>query len=166
MNRPGNVVHLDRIDWIEQSHGKRYGWRRKRLAIEAGGSRLGCSLYELAPGQQSFPYHYHCANEEAIFVLDGKGTLRLPTGEVAIESGDYVALPPGEKSAHQVINGSNAPLRYLCMSTMIEPEISVYPETNKVGFFVGAAPGAPNEQRTMEGFVRLESRVDYWDGEE
>lgn len=51
--------------------------RRKQLGNAAGGEQLGCSLYEMPPGQESWPYHYHTANEEAMYVLAGRGTLRL-----------------------------------------------------------------------------------------
>lgn len=166
MDRPANVVSAEKVDWVGRSHGKRYELRRKCLALAAGGTRLGCSLYEVPPGKLSFPYHYHLGNEEAFFILEGQGTLRLPAGNVPIQAGDYIALPTGEASAHQIVNTSDAPLRYLGMSTMSEPDIGVYPETGKVGFFAGAAPGGRQEQRTLEGFVRLDSRIDYWDGEE
>ena len=36
----------------------------------------------------------------------------------------------------------------------------------RVGFFAGSAPGGPQESRSVEGYVRLESRVGYWDGED
>ena len=166
MERPANIVHTDEVDWYDKSHGKRYEWRRKCLGLEAGSRKLGCSLYELMPGKQSFPYHYHHGNEEAIYMLEGEGVLRLPSGNVPVKAGDYIALPIGEASAHQVLNMSGAPLRYLCVSTMSEPDISVYPDTGKVGFFAGAAPGGRNELRTLEGFVRLDACVDYWHGEE
>lgn len=166
MDRPANVVSTEEVDWLGRSHGQRYELRRKCLALAAGGTRLGCSLYEVPPGKRSFPYHYHLGNEEAFYILEGTGTMRLPSGEVPIKAGDYIALPLGEKSAHQIVNTSSAPLRYLCMSTMSEPDISVYPENGKVGFFAGAAPGGRMEHRTLEGFVMLDSRVDYWHGEE
>jgi hypothetical protein len=31
-----------------------FRWRRMRVA----GERLGASLYELSPGERTFPYHY------------------------------------------------------------------------------------------------------------
>ena len=92
------------LDWGEQSHGEKFGYRRKQLGSAAGGERLGCSLYEVPPGRRAWPYHYHLANEEAVYVLDGSGSLRLGEREVALSRGDYVALPVGEAEAHQIIN--------------------------------------------------------------
>jgi uncharacterized cupin superfamily protein len=127
----------------------------------AGGQKLGCSLYEQPPGKRAFQYHFHTANEEAVYVLEGEGTLRIGAREVPLRAGDYVALPVGEETAHQVINTSGSTLRYLCISTMLEPEIVKYPDTNKIGIMAGLPP-AP----ALRAILRLGGEpVDYWDGE-
>jgi uncharacterized cupin superfamily protein len=76
-DRPSNVVGEGDFGWSEQRHGKKFGHRRKPLGSTAGGQRVGCSLYEVEPGRAAFPRHYRLANEEAIYVLEGSGTLRL-----------------------------------------------------------------------------------------
>ena len=101
-----------------------------------------------------------------MFVLDGSGTLRLGDQEVPIRAGDYVALPAGNDHAHQIINTGTAPLRYLAMSTMNEPDVTVYPDSGKVGLFVGSAPGGNPAARTLYSFLPLKSAVDYWEGED
>jgi uncharacterized cupin superfamily protein len=75
-------------------------------------------------------------------------------------------LPANEEGAHQVINTSDAPLRYLCISTMLEPEIAVYPDSGKTGYFAGVAPGADRGEGDLIGFFNNASQVRYWDGEE
>jgi len=166
MDRPSSVIHEESLKWTEQSHGRTYRLRRKQLGAAAGGRKLGCSLYEVFPGCRSWPYHYHCANEEAIYVLEGTGTLRIGGKEVGISKGDYIALSASPEGAHQVINTSDKPLRYLCFSTMVEPDVVVYPDTGKVGLLAGAAPGGPKELRTLNMFLRTDANVDYWEGEE
>jgi uncharacterized cupin superfamily protein len=52
----------------------------------------------------------------------------------------------------------NETLRYLCFSTMREPEVLVYPDSDKIGVR-GEAPGAPNKN------LRADAEVDYWEGE-
>lgn len=160
------LIDSERLDWATLEHGDTQ-FRRKRLAVAAGGEDLGCSLYELPPGRKSWPYHYHEGNEEAIFVLAGEGTLRLDGDEYPLTGGDYAALPTGEGGAHRVINDgdSNRPLRYLVVSTMRVPDLTVYPDSEKVGIFAGEAPGSGNEP-TLKGFYRLTDTVDYWEGEE
>jgi uncharacterized cupin superfamily protein len=165
MREHPNVVNEQDLEWGEQSHGK-FGYRRKQLGSAAGGEKLGCSLYEVPSERRAWPYHYHLANEEAIYVLQGSGTLRLGEQRITLSRGDYVALPAGESGAHQIINTSDEPLRYLCFSTMIEPDAMVYPDSNKIGLFAGAAPGGPKEKRTLSKFLRSDAEVDYYEGEE
>lgn len=152
------VVNEDDAEWIEESQGEMFAGRGTGLGEAAGNETLGCSLYEVPPEHSAVPYHYHNANEEALYVLKGKGTLRGHSGEEEISEGDYAAFPVGEEGAHQVINTSNETLRYLMFSTMREPEVLVYPDSNKIGVR-GEAPGAPNKN------LRADAEVDYWDGE-
>jgi hypothetical protein len=49
---------------------------------------------------------------------------------------------------------------------MIPADITVYPDSGKVGLFGGSAPGGRKEDRFLDGFLRLDARVDYWDGED
>jgi uncharacterized cupin superfamily protein len=95
-----NVVNQNELEWTEQSHGEKFGYRRKSFSSVTGGEKLGCSFYEVPPGRRAWPYHYHLANEEAIYVLHGSGTLRIGEREVTLSRGDYVALPVGESGAH------------------------------------------------------------------
>lgn len=160
-----NRVNADDLDWEETDRGESVGWRRKRLAAAAGGEDLGCSLYELPAGKRAWPYHYHAGNEEALYVLSGEGILRHADGTTPLRAGDYVALPAGEDGAHRVVNDSEGPLRYLALSTMREPEVLVYPDSDKVGAMAGAAPGGESE-RDVNAYFRRGDAVDYWDGEE
>ena len=164
-NHPSVVGDGD-LEWDEQSHGEKFGYRRKQLSRAAGDEKLGCSLYEVPPWRRAWPYHYHLANEEAIYVLEGSGTLRIGGEQVRISKGTYVALPARAKSAHQIVNDSEAVLRYLCFSTMEAPDVMVYPDSGKVGIFGGAAPGGPKEKRTFSKFLRGDAQVGYYDGEE
>jgi uncharacterized cupin superfamily protein len=166
MREHSNVVNEQDLEWGEQSHGEKFGYRRKQLGSAAGGEKLGCGLYEVPPGRRAWPYHYHLANEEAIYVLEGSGTLRIDERQITLSWGDYVTMPVGERGAHQIINTSDRPLRYLCFSTMIEPDAMVYPDSNKIGLFAGSAPGGSKEKRTVSKFLRADAEVSYYEGEE
>jgi uncharacterized cupin superfamily protein len=91
------------------------------------------------PGKRSFPFHYHLAQEEALYVLAGKATLRLGDREIALREGDYVALPAGPAHAHQLINSTAEACRYLSLSTADLPEIVLYPDSKKLGLLGGPA---------------------------
>lgn len=64
------VTHGCDIDWTERENGET-GFRRKQLGEATEGERVGRSLYELPPGRNSWPYHCHTANEEAISLVAG-----------------------------------------------------------------------------------------------
>lgn len=79
-----NVVSEKDVEWSESPHGETFGYRRKSLSPATGGEKLGGSLYEVEPGRRAWPFHYHAANEEAIYVLDDSGALRIGEEEVAV----------------------------------------------------------------------------------
>ncbi|MFC6826901.1 cupin domain-containing protein [Halopelagius fulvigenes] len=157
-------VNESDVEWTENERGETR-FRRKQLGAAADADRLGASLYELPPGASSWPYHYHAGNEEAVYVLSGTGVLRTPEGESAVEPGDFAVFPDGESGAHRLRNDGDEPLRYLAVSTMRDPDVTVYPDSEKVGVFAGSPPGG-REERTVSGYFRREDAVDYWVGEE
>jgi uncharacterized cupin superfamily protein len=137
--------------------------RRARLGRQAGAELLGASLYELPPGQSPWPYHAHLANEELLIVLRGRPHLRSPEGWRQLAEGEVVSLPVGERGAHQVQNRTDTPVRILMVSEMNAPEISIYPDSGKVGV-LEHAPGSPGEGLKL--FLSSEGGLDYWEGEE
>ncbi|WP_121742315.1 cupin domain-containing protein [Natronorubrum halophilum] len=154
-------INESSLEWNEYDHGET-AFRRKELASAVDADDLGCSLYELPAGMRSWPYHYHTANEEALYVLSGEGLLRAESGEEPLTAGDFVTLPANENGGHRIVNDGEGALRYLMISTMNEPDITVYPEMGKFGLFVGSPPGGRDE-RSLEGYYRLDDDVDYWE---
>ena len=90
MKRHPNIVSEEDLLWGEQFCGEGFGFRRKQLGKAAGGEKLGCGLYEVPPGRAAWPYHYHLANGEALYVLEGSDTLRIAGEEVEVRERDYV----------------------------------------------------------------------------
>lgn len=134
-------TNVDDMAWTTQDTGG-MDVRRKQLGEAVDAEQLGCSLYELPAGRRAWPYHYHTANEEALFVLSGSGRLRADGEMYQLTEGDYVTFPADESGAHRVLNDSEETLRYLVVSTMNEPDITVYPDSEKFGVYVGSPPGA------------------------
>ena len=125
---------------------------------------LGCSLYVLAPGEAPFARHAHSANDEAIYVLDGEGELELGDARHALRAGDYVPLPADPSLPHR-LRGGRVPLRCLVISTQREPDVVFYPDSGKVGVFVGSAPGGDASLRRIGAFFAEHDARAYWDGE-
>ena len=71
------------------------GLRGVRVGAAAGGEKLGATLYEVDPGGRVSPLHVHHANEEMLFVVSGRPTLRTGDGERELELGEVVAFPSG-----------------------------------------------------------------------
>jgi uncharacterized cupin superfamily protein len=140
-----------------------FSYRRARVGRQAGAERLGASVYEVPPGQATFPYHYHLANEELLIVLKGCPHLRTPEGWRELHEGEVVAFAVGERGAHQVLNRTDQPVLLLVISEMAAPEVVVYPDTDKVAAR-SEAPGAAQEG--LFQVFRSSDRVDYWEGEQ
>ena len=165
--RHPNVVNVSEVDSRTVEKGTRFGATMKSLGHATGSKGIGCTWYEIPPGRTAFPFHYHCANEESLYVVEGQALLRIGKDTLTLGPGDYVTFPIGPDSAHQVQNNGTTPLRYLCMSTMRTAEVVGYPDSKKVGVI-----GAASREDIVKGahWVRLlafeSSAVDYYDGED
>ena len=168
--RHANVVNVQDIEPREESRGG-FGYRARRLGGAAGGKALGCSWYEVPPGKTTFPYHFHSATEEAIYVLEGTGTVRIGDARVEVQAGDYVALPPGPGAAHSVANTGTSPLRYLAMSSPATPntlDVVAYPDSKKVAYVAGIDPtkGMLRSETWLRGIVKSDQpSLGYYDDE-
>jgi uncharacterized cupin superfamily protein len=148
--------------WRPPATAKRnFDVKRARVAPLMGLSKLGCTMHEVGPGATAYPFHSHRANEELIVVLSGRGELRYGAARHVVQEGDLIGCPTGgPETAHQLINSGNAPLRYLAISTQIDPDICEYPDSGKVGAYAG------DDLKTgLMHLTRSSSAVDYWDGE-
>jgi uncharacterized cupin superfamily protein len=121
------------------------------VSERTGDELIGASLYELEPGNQLWPYHFHVGNEEWVVVVSGTPTLRTPEGERELRAGDVVGFPEGEAGAHTFYNRGSEPSRILFLSTL-RSGYPTYVDSDKVG-----AGGR---------VFRRADAVDYWDGEE
>ncbi|SEN92336.1 Uncharacterized conserved protein, cupin superfamily [Halorientalis persicus] len=157
-------INESELDWKTYDQDEAT-FHRKELGAAVGADDLGCSLYEMPPGTRAWPYHYHTANEEAIYVLAGEGLLRAEDGEHDLQAGDFVTLPADESGGHRVVNDGDDTLRYLMVSTMHEPDVTIYPEMEKFGVYVGSPPGGRDE-RPFKGYYPMDDEVEYWPSKE
>ena len=140
--RHKQVINIDEVTARTEARGG-FGFEARRLGPDAGSRGLGCGHFELAPGKTAFPFHFHSAIEEAIYVLDGTGTMRIGGEQVAVRAGDWIGFPPGPESSHQLTNTGAAPLRYLALSgpaTPVTLDIVGYPDSKKVAYAAGVDP--------------------------
>jgi uncharacterized cupin superfamily protein len=77
-----------------------------------------------------------------------------------LRTGDVVFIPPGADYPHQIINTSDAPLKYLSVSTQDSPEVVEYPDSGK--FLASVTNG---KVRAFDVIQRSANTLDYWEDE-
>lgn len=149
-------------DW--DGANDRDGWRARRMSVakRLEAEKLGATVYEIEPGQRTFPYHWHNALEEMCIVLRGEPTLRDPSGERRLKEGDVAVFPCGERGAHQLRNDTSEPVRILMVSSKADIEVVVYPDSDKIG--VMALP--IGDAAPVRVLVQGTPDVGYYDGED
>lgn len=156
------IRNIHEVEMTSLERDPLYESRYARLARGTAAKKLGASYDVVEPGKSSSPYHLHYAQEEMFFVLEGHGTLRVAGERLPIKAGDMIFIPAGPEYPHHIVNTSDAPLRYLSISTMEQPEICVYPDSNK--FLAEHAPRGA--ERPFEAIRKVgEGDLDYWHDE-
>jgi uncharacterized cupin superfamily protein len=155
------IRNVDDIPKQHKVHAPHYDSHRARLSEGTAAQKLGATIDVIAPGKRICPYHLHHAQEEMFIILEGSGTLRVAGEMLPLKKGDVIFIPPGPEYPHQIINTSEAPLKYLSISTQEDPEIYEYPDSGKF-----MAEGSLRSERPFEVIQRLEPPMDYWEGEE
>ncbi|HEX4234752.1 MAG TPA: cupin domain-containing protein [Caldimonas sp.] len=154
------IRNIDELPKERESRPPLYDTLCGRLGTGTAARALGISVDIVAPGMRGCPYHLHHAQEEAFVVLEGRGALRVAGEMLELKAGDVAFLPAGPDYPHQIVNTSDAPLKYLSISTQERPEIVEYPDSDKV-LAMSGPPGKP-------AFARMSRRgedLDYWAGE-
>jgi len=143
--------------WERENDREGYRHRMTPIGPRLGASLLGGSLYELDPGEASWPYHYELGAEEWLVVVAGRPTLRSPDGEQELDPGDVAVFPEGPAGAHKVVNRTDEPVRVLIFSSKSPLAVVHYPDSGKVGIWTQA--GGYN------AMLATEPALDYWEGE-
>ena len=149
------IRNVDDVTLERHARAPLYDTRCGGVTDGTAATKLGAGFDILAAGKRSFPYHYHLAQEEMFVILEGQGSLRVAGQMLPVRAGDVVVIPPGPEYPHQFVNTSEAPMKYLSISTQERPELCVYPDSDKIGAFA----------KGHRYIQRRDSSLDYWDGE-
>ncbi len=153
------IRNVDEVPLEHQQRPPLYDTMAGRLAPGTAASKLGAAIDTVAPGHRSCPYHFHHAQEELFVVLEGSGALRVAGEMLPLKRGDVVFIPPGPEYPHQILNTSDAPLKYLSVSTRETPEVVEYPDSGKYSATVR------RDREILFDVVQRKDDLDYWDGE-
>jgi uncharacterized cupin superfamily protein len=82
--------------------------KRVRLGDAAGLTQFGVNLLRLPPGVWSSQRHWHAAEDEFVYILEGEVVLVTNAGEEVLRAGDCAGFKAGEPDGHQLQNRTNA----------------------------------------------------------
>lgn len=148
-----NLRELELETYDEGPEGHRFGERSP--ARELGAKLTGFGVYELEPGEATWPYHFELTDEEWLIVVEGEVTLRTPDGERVLRAGDVACFPTGPTGAHAMRNAGSSTARFAMPSGYASTDVTIYPDSGKFGI-----RGSGFRHRG-----KLGEPVEYWDGE-
>src|SRR5258708_22554908 len=111
--------------------------RWRRLGDAFGLSQFGVNLVELAPGTWSSQRHWHSAEDEVIYLLEGELVLVTDLGEQGLTAGLVVGFPAGSANGHHMINRSENVARFLAIGSRVMGDECSYPD---IDLHVAATP--------------------------
>lgn len=102
----------------------------RTLSQHTGLARIGIHLVRLESGCYSTEFHYHDADEEFIYVLEGRGTAHIGDATYAVGPGDFMGFTaPSEP--HSLHNPHAEDLLYLMGGERNLPDIVHYPNIKR-----------------------------------
>lgn len=152
------IIHtnIESVPAKHKSAHKEYEYYKRQLLPFGNAEQCNISVYEIPPGRSAYPYHYHTKNEEAFFIISGKGVLKTPAGEKEVSPGDFIFFPTDENGAHKLTNTSETErLVYLDFDTYNEIDVAIYPDSGKIGIW----------GKNINQVFKTNQQVDYYDGE-
>jgi uncharacterized cupin superfamily protein len=103
---------------------------KRRLGDALGLTKIGINRTTLAPGKVSAMCHWHTAEDEFVYVIEGEVVLRTSTGEQVLRAGMCAGFPAGVADGHQLINRSEHPAVYLEVSNRDAEDTAYYSDAD------------------------------------
>lgn len=122
------------------------GFFTAELLSDTGGlTQFGAFTETLAPGARSSDRHWHEAEDEFLYMLDGQAVMIDDAGPHPLVPGDTCVWPAGRPDAHHVINRSGAPCTYLVAGSRLPADTVHYAELDKL--YIRRADGTVSRTR-------------------
>ena len=84
---------------------------RWMISEKDGAPNFAMRVFEVEPGAAS-PFHTHPWEHE-VFILAGRGHVKVEDGETSFQEGDAVFVAPEER--HQFVNDGGTTPRFICV---------------------------------------------------
>ncbi|ADH90253.1 Cupin 2 conserved barrel domain protein [Ancylobacter novellus DSM 506] len=135
------AITPDRMIAEDARAGDPCGPSRKLWISEAGGlTQFGAFVEILPPGSRSSIKHWHSAEDELVYVLDGEVTLVEGDTRTLLRPGDAATFRAGVPVGHSLENRGPAPARFLIVGTRAATDTTTYPD---IGLTCRRAPSLP-----------------------
>jgi uncharacterized cupin superfamily protein len=101
---------------------------RQALGEAASLTQFGVNRLRLPPGAWSSQRHWHAAEDELVYVLEGEVVLVTDAGEQVLRPGDCAGFKAGEPDGHHLQNRSGADAVVLEVGTRTQATFVDYPD--------------------------------------
>lgn len=124
-----DVPLREKITTYPEPFASRMQGRRKRQLGEFFGlQNFGVNLTHLAPGAMSSLRHAHTRQDEFLYVVQGRPTLRTDEGRLQLSPGMCVGFKAGTGNAHHLHNETSDEVLYLEIGDRMPGDEVSYPE--------------------------------------
>jgi uncharacterized cupin superfamily protein len=93
------------------------GRHRQAIGDAVGLTQFGINLTRLDPDAESALRHWHEAEDEFVYILQGELTLIDESGEHLMRAGTFAGWQAGKPNAHHLVNKTRKPAVYLEIGT-------------------------------------------------
>jgi uncharacterized cupin superfamily protein len=134
-DRPNALLRAAAIDAIEPERRQHQfnpnAVRLMRtLGTRVGMQRIGVHIVHLAPGSESTQFHYHDADEEFLYVLEGRGIAEIGDETHEIGRGDFMGFT-APSQPHTLKNPFDEDLVYLLAGERNPNDVVHYPRIRR-----------------------------------
>jgi len=109
------------------------GRKRRKLGDAAGLTQFGVNLMRLPPGSWTSQRHWHTAEDEFVWIVEGEVVLVTDEGEQTLRPGDCAGFAAGVPNGHHIQNRSDREAVLLEVGSRREAEDACdYPDIDMV----------------------------------
>lgn len=104
------------------------GRSKRQLGDFFGLANFGVNLTRLVPGAASALRHAHLRQDEFVYVLEGRPTLHIDGGSVALSPGMCAGFKAGDGRAHCLTNDTAEDVVFLEVGDRTPGDVATYPD--------------------------------------
>jgi uncharacterized cupin superfamily protein len=127
---PAQVPAATGSTYPEQFKAAVAGRSKRRLGDALGLRIFGVNLTTIKPGAQSALRHWHSAQDEFIYMVEGELVLVTDGGEQVLRPGMCAGFPAGKTDGHHLVNRSGRDAVYLEVGDRTQNDAVTYPDNN------------------------------------